>query len=182
MAAMQKKEGPLVSARVVLKLGDDISTDVIYPGRYMATVLPAETPRYAFADFAEFNARLQNREIAPGSVVVAGSNFGCGSSREQAASALKGHDLVVIARGFGRIFLQNAVNLGLKVLACPALEANEGDELEITGDHVRNTATNRCYDLQPLPAARRAIIDAGGLISYTRERLLKLQTAGPDIR
>ena len=55
--------------------------------------------------------------------MIAGSNFGCGSSREQAASALKGHGLVIIARGFGRIFLQNAVNLGLKILVCPALEA-----------------------------------------------------------
>ena len=63
------------SARVVLKLGDDISTDAIYPGRYMATVLPAETPRYAFADLAGFNARLQKKEIAPGSIVIGGLEF-----------------------------------------------------------------------------------------------------------
>jgi 3-isopropylmalate/(R)-2-methylmalate dehydratase small subunit len=140
----------------------------------MATVLPSETPQYAFADLPEFNARLRNREIAPGSIVVAGSNFGCGSSREQAASTLKGHGLVIIARGFGRIFLQNAVNLGLKILVCPALEAEAGDELEITGDQVLNMTTNKSYDLQPLPAARRAIIDAGGLIPYTRERLVRM--------
>ena len=69
-------------AKVVLKLGDDISTDIIYPGRFMATVLPSETPQYAFADHAEFNARLRAGEIPAESVVVAGHNFGCGSSRE----------------------------------------------------------------------------------------------------
>jgi 3-isopropylmalate/(R)-2-methylmalate dehydratase small subunit len=175
MASMEEKDGP-AAARVVLKLGDDISTDAIYPGRYMATVLPSETPRFAFADFAEFNARLRNKQIAPGGIVVAGSNFGCGSSREQAASTLKGHNLVIIARGFGRIFLQNAVNLGLKILVCPALEANEGDELEIRDDQVLNKTLNKSYAVQPLPAARRAIIDAGGLIPYTRARLLKTQT------
>ena len=135
---MEKTGGPAAAARVVLKLGDDISTDAIYPGRFMATVLPSETPQYAFADYPEFNARLQRREIAPGSVIIAGSNFGCGSSREQAASALKGCDLVIIAGGYGRIFLQNAVNLGLRTLVCPALDAEEGDELEISSDRVLN--------------------------------------------
>jgi 3-isopropylmalate/(R)-2-methylmalate dehydratase small subunit len=175
MAAIERKDGPITFGKVVLKLGDDISTDAIYPGRYMATVLPSETPLYAFADLPEFNVRLRNKEVAPGGIVIAGSNFGCGSSREQAASALKGCDLVIIARGFGRIFLQNAVNLGLEILVCPALEANEGDELKVAGDHVFNIATNKRYDLQPLPAARRAIIEAGGLIPYTRARLLKMQ-------
>jgi 3-isopropylmalate/(R)-2-methylmalate dehydratase small subunit len=158
--------------KVVLKLGDDISTDAIYPGRFMATVLPSETPQYAFADYPEFNARLRRQEISPGSVVVAGLNFGCGSSREQAASTLKGLDLIIIAKGFARIFLQNAVNLGLRTLVCPTIEANEGDELGITGDQIFNITTQRYFALEPLPAARRAIIDAGGLIPYTRKRLL----------
>jgi len=156
-----------------MKLDDDVSTDTIYPGRFMATVLPVETPQYAFADYADFNSRLRNRQIPPGSVVVAGSNFGCGSSREQAASALKGYDLVIIARSFARIFLQNAVNLGLRILVCPALEASEGDDLGIDRDRVVNKRTGKSFPLQPLPAARSAIIAAGGLIPYTRERLLK---------
>ena len=176
MAAIEQKDGPITSGKVVLKLGDDISTDAIYPGRYMATVLPSETPLYAFADLPEFNMRLRNKAVAPCSVVIAGSNFGCGSSREQAASALKGCDLVIIARSFGRIFLQNAVNLGLKILVCPALEANDGDELRVSGDQVFNVTTNKGYALQPMSAARRAIIDAGGLIPYTRTRLLNMQT------
>jgi 3-isopropylmalate/(R)-2-methylmalate dehydratase small subunit len=95
-------------AKVVLKLGDDISTDIIYPGRYMATVLPRETPQYAFADYAEFNARLRQGEIPAGSIIVGGKNFGCGSSREQAASCLKGPELVIVAKHFARIFLQNS--------------------------------------------------------------------------
>jgi 3-isopropylmalate/(R)-2-methylmalate dehydratase small subunit len=176
MAAIEQKDGPIACGKVVLKLGDDVSTDAIYPGRYMATVLPSETPLYAFADLPEFNVRLRNKEVAPGSIVIAGSNFGCGSSREQAASALKGCGLVIIARGYGRIFLQNAVNLGLNILVCPALEANEGDEMKVAGDQVFNLTTNKGYALQPLTVARRAIIDAGGLIPYTRARLLKMQT------
>jgi 3-isopropylmalate/(R)-2-methylmalate dehydratase small subunit len=139
----------------------------------MATVLPSETPQYAFADYPEFNARLRRQEIPSGSVVVAGSNFGCGSSREQAASAMKGFDLVIIAGSFARIFLQNAVNLGLKTFVCPTIEASEGDELEITGDQIFNKTTQKYFALEPLPAARRAIIDAGGLIPYTRQRLLR---------
>ncbi len=160
-------------ARVVLKLGDDISTDIIYPGRFMATVLPTETPQYAFADFPEFNARLKNGEIPPGSVVVAGKNFGCGSSREQAASTLKGHELVIVAKNFARIFLQNAINLGLKVVVCPEIEAEEGNELEILPDKIINKTTGKEFKVEPLPKARQAIIDAGGLIPYTRKLLME---------
>ncbi len=157
----------------VLTLGDDVSTDAIYPGRYMATVLPAETPQYAFADHTEFNRRLNARHVPPGSVIVAGQNFGCGSSREQAASCLKGHKLTVVARGFARIFLQNAINLGLRTIVCPTIEAAEGDELEITPTEVINRTTARSYPTVALPAARQAIIDAGGLIPYARARLMR---------
>ncbi len=159
-------------AKVVLKLGDDISTDIIYPGRYMATVLPGETPQYAFADHTEFNARLKKGEIPPGSVIVAGKNFGCGSSREQAASCLKGPDLVIVAKHFARIFLQNSINLGLRTVICPEIEADEGDELEITAEKVINKTKGKTFDVIPLPKARQAIIDAGGLIPYTRQRVL----------
>ena len=160
-------------AKVVFKLGNDISTDIIYPGRFMATVLPTETPQYAFADYAEFNARLKKKEVAPGDAIVAGLNFGCGSSREQAASCLKGYDLAVVAKGFARIFLQNAINLGLNTIICPEIEANEGDELEITREVVINKTSGKTFKIQPLPKARQAIIDAGGLIPYTRKRVLE---------
>ena len=158
-------------ARVVFTVGDDVSTDVIYPGRYMATVLPSETPQYAFADDAKFVARAKAGEIPPGSVLVGGRNFGCGSSREQAASCLKGYELTIVARGFARIFLQNAVNLGLRVVTAPEVQASEGDELEIAENAVANKTTGRTYAVVPLPPARQAVIDAGGLIPYTRKRL-----------
>ncbi|MCU0612048.1 MAG: hypothetical protein MUE60_09705, partial [Candidatus Eisenbacteria bacterium] len=116
-------------AKVVLTLDDDVSTDTIYPGRFMATVLPTETPQFAFADYAEFNKKIKNKELAPGSVIVAGWNFGCGSSREQAASCLNGPGLVVVAKAFARIFLQNSINLGLRTVICPEIEASEGDDL-----------------------------------------------------
>lgn len=160
-------------AKVVLKLGDDISTDIIYPGRFMATVLPSETPQYAFADMTEFNARLKAGGVPPGSVIAAGKNFGCGSSREQAASTLKGYDLVIVARNFARIFLQNSINLGLRTVVCPLIEASEGDELEIGPAAVVNATTGKSFPVEPLPKARQAIIDAGGLIAYTRKRVLE---------
>jgi 3-isopropylmalate/(R)-2-methylmalate dehydratase small subunit len=160
-------------SKVVLKLGDDVSTDIIYPGRFMATVLPGETPQFAFADNIAFNTRLRRKEILPQSIIVGGKNFGCGSSREQAASCLKGPDLVIVAKHFARIFLQNSINLGLNTVICPDIEANEGDELEISAKKVINKTTGRSFDVIPLPNARQAIIDAGGLISYTRQRLLK---------
>ena len=157
--------------KVVLKLADDVSTDIIYPGRFMATVLPDETPQYAFADETGFNARLRAGEIPKGSIIVAGRNFGCGSSREQAASCIKGHDLVVVARHFGRIFLQNSINVGLSLIICPQIDASEGDQLELTADVIRNVTLDRSFEIQPLPQARQAIIDAGGLIPYTRRLL-----------
>ena len=159
-------------ATVVYTLGDDISTDVIYPGRYMATVLPTETPQFAFADDAALNGKLKAKEIPPASVIVAGKNFGCGSSREQAVSCLKGYDLTIIARGFARIFLQNAINLGLRVVTCPTLEASLGDQLEVGTAEVINRNTGKRYATVPLPASRQAIIDEGGLIPYTRQRLV----------
>ncbi len=172
MPANNRKE---VVGKVVLKLNDDVSTDTIYPGRFMATMLPGETPQFAFADHPEFNARLRNQEIPRGSIVVGGANFGCGSSREQAASTLKGHGLVVVAQSFARIFMQNAVNLGLQIFTSSKLEAGEGDELEITGSHVINRTTKKQFALELLPAAKRDVIAAGGLIAYTRERLMRKQ-------
>ena len=160
-------------SHVVLALGDDVSTDVIYPGRYMATVLPTETPQFAFADLAAFNARLRAKQVPQGSFIVAGKNFGCGSSREQAVSTLKGYELVIIAKGFGRIFTQNAVNLGLNLVEAPGIAAAEGDELEIQGDEVINVSRGERFPIVPLPPARQALIAAGGLIAYTRRRLME---------
>ncbi|MBK6900869.1 MAG: 3-isopropylmalate dehydratase [bacterium] len=160
--------------KVVLKLGKDISTDDIYPGRFMATVLPTETPQFCFHDRTEFNAQLKAGAIPAGSLVVADENFGCGSSREQAVSTIRGHELVIVARSIARIFLQNAINLGLSLVICPTIEAEVGDELELASGKVRNRTSGREFDAVPLPPARQAIVDAGGLIPYTRKKLLEL--------
>jgi 3-isopropylmalate/(R)-2-methylmalate dehydratase small subunit len=163
-------------AQVVYKLGDDISTDVIYPGRFMATVLPAETPQFVFADDAAFNGKLKVKQIPPGSVVIGGKNFGCGSSREQAVSCLKGHELIIVAKDFARIFLQNGINLGLRIVSCPTIEAAEGDDLEITAVEVVNKTSGKRFPVVALPKSRQAIMDAGGLIPYARKRLLERAT------
>jgi 3-isopropylmalate/(R)-2-methylmalate dehydratase small subunit len=159
-------------AKVAIKLGADISTDIIYPGRFMATVLPSETPQYAFADM-DFNKKLKAREVEPGSFIVADKNFGCGSSREQAASCLTGWGLKVIAKNYARIFLQNSINVGLYMVICPDIEANEGDDLEIENGNVVNKTSGKSYTIVPLPKARQAIIDAGGLIPFARKLVLE---------
>ncbi|HSP14729.1 MAG TPA: 3-isopropylmalate dehydratase [Thermoanaerobaculia bacterium] len=166
------------TTRLAWKLGDDVSTDIIYPGRYMATVLPTETPQYAFADVADLNKGLVSGQIPRGSAIVAGRNFGCGSSREQAASTLKGYDLVIVAKAFARIFLQNAINLGLRTIVCPDIEAGVGDELELAEDRVINRTSGKSFATVPLSRSRQAIIDAGGLISYARQKLTESRRTG----
>lgn len=161
------------SANVVFIGDSDISTDIIYPGRFMATVLPSETPQYAFADNVPFNTKLKSGQVPKGSIIVAGSNFGCGSSREQAASTLKGYELTIVAKGFARIFLNNAVNLGLRTIICPSIEASENDMLEIYDDKIMNKTTGNSFPVEPLPKLRQQIIDAGGLIPYTRKRVIE---------
>ena len=168
---------PRPTTRLAWKLGDDVSTDILYPGRYMATVLPTETPQFAFADIAELNKALVSGAIPKGSTIVAGKNFGCGSSREQAVSTIKGYDLTVIARGFARIFLQNSVNLGLRTVVCPDFEGDVGDELVVEADRVTNVTSGKTFDVIPLSATRQALIDAGGLIAYTRQQVLARRSA-----
>ena len=165
-------------SRVLFAVGDDVSTDVLYPGRYMATVLPSETPQYAFANDPEFNALLKKRNYPAGSVIVAGKNFGCGSSREQACSTLKGYEVTIVASDIARIFLQNSINLGLNIITAPGVEASEGDEVFVEGAKVVNRTTGKSWDVVPLPPARQAIIDAGGLIAFTRKRMLEAQARG----
>jgi 3-isopropylmalate/(R)-2-methylmalate dehydratase small subunit len=159
--------------KVIYKVGDDISTDIIYPGRYMATVLPTETPQYAFDDMRDLNKMLNDKPKSEPALLVCGKNFGCGSSREQAASTLKGHNLTIIARDFARIFLQNSINLGLNTVICPEIDAEVGDEIVIENDKVNNLTKNISFDIIPLPAARKAIVEHGGLIPYTQMLLRK---------
>jgi 3-isopropylmalate/(R)-2-methylmalate dehydratase small subunit len=159
--------------KVIYLFGNDISTDAIYPGRYMATVLPSETPQFCFADYTDLNKKLNSKEYPAGSVIIGGNNFGCGSSREQAASTILGHGLIVIAKDFARIFLQNAINLGLNLITCPDIVADLDDEIEVTGDKVINKTKNLEFYTIPLPAARLSIVEAGGLVAYTRKKVIQ---------
>lgn len=160
-------------AKVIYSFGNDISTDIIYPGRFMATVLPSETPQFAFADNEDLNSILVNKNYPESAVIAGGKNFGCGSSREQAVSTLKGHGLTIVAKHFSRIFLQNSVNLGLRTVISPDFEAEQGDDLEILQDKVINKTSGKEYAIIPHAPAKQKIIDAGGLIAYTRAKLLE---------
>ena len=112
--------------KVVLKLGDDVSTDIIYPGRFMATVLPAETPQFAFADNAEFNRKLKAKEIPAGGVIVGGKNFGCGSSREHAPWALDQFGFrAIIAPSYADIFFNNSFKNGLLPIVLPEVQVDQ---------------------------------------------------------
>ena len=83
----------------------------------------------------------------------------------------QGPELIIVARDFARIFLQNGINLGLRMIVCPDIEAAEGDELELSADALVNKTSGRQFKVEPMPRSRQVIIDAGGLIAYTRKRL-----------
>jgi len=155
----------------VWKYGDNINTDVIFPGKYTYTLMPPEEmARHALEDLdPEFAS-----QVRPGDVIVAGRNFGCGSSREQAAACLKAAGIqAVIARSFARIYFRNAINLGLPVIQCPeAVEALEkGDEIEVDLAAGEIRSAKGRFHFPPFPESVVGILKAGGLIAYTREKL-----------
>lgn len=153
----------------VWKFGDDIDTDAIIPGRYLIMNTPEELAPYAFEGVRPEFAK----EVKENDIIVAGNNFGCGSSREHAPIALKGTKIgCVIAKSFARIFFRNAINIGVALLECPDTDRIEdGDELEVdfaTGI-IENRTKGEKYQAIPLPDFVRGIMDAGGLIEYTRQ-------------
>jgi 3-isopropylmalate/(R)-2-methylmalate dehydratase small subunit len=157
------------------KFGDDVNTDAIIPAIYLVTTDVAELGAHAMegSDQPDFVTR-----VAKGDVVVAGENFGCGSSREHAPIALLGAGVsCVIAKSFARIFFRNAINIGLPLLDCPeAADAiAPGDEVEVhlaTGT-ITDTTTGAVYHAQPMPDFMQAIFDAGGLVEFAKQRLSK---------
>lgn len=155
----------------VWKYGDDVNTDVIFPGKYTYTVSdPAEMGEHALEDLdPEFRSRVQ-----PGDVIVAGKNFGCGSSREQAVTCLVAKGVgAIIAQSFARIYYRNCINNALPVITCPeAVEALEsGDEIEVDLEAGEIRCATGDFTFPPLPEAVMGIFEAGGLIPYTRKRL-----------
>lgn len=156
------------------KFGHDIDTDVIIPARYLNTSDPAELARHCMEDAdPSFAARVQ-----PGDIIVAGKNFGCGSSREHAPLAIKACGVsCVIAASFARIFYRNAFNIGLPILESPeaAADIQQGDEVEVDlgSGTITNLTRGRQYRAAPVPPFMQEIIAAGGLINYVRRRLEK---------
>ncbi|BAI63064.1 3-isopropylmalate dehydratase small subunit [Methanocella paludicola SANAE] len=151
------------------KFGDDVDTDAIIPGRFLIINDAKELAKHAFE-----GVRPDFRP-SPGDVVVAGENFGCGSSREHAPLALKGAGIkCVIAKSFARIFFRNSVNIGLPMLECEdAGRISDGDVLEVEGDVIRNLTKGETYRTAPLPEFLEEIVRAGGLIEYAREIVAK---------
>jgi 3-isopropylmalate/(R)-2-methylmalate dehydratase small subunit len=157
----------------VWKYGDNINTDVIFPGRYTYKLMePAEMASHALEDLDPEFAR----KVKPGDVIVAGRNFGCGSSREQAAACLKYAGVqAIVAKSFARIYFRNAINLGLPVLQCPeAVEAfRTGDEIEIDLGAGKIISSSRVFNFFALPGSVLGIVEAGGLIEYTKQKLAR---------
>ena len=154
------------------KFGDNVNTDEIIPARYLNTTDPQELAAHCMEDAApEFV-----RKVKPGDIIVAGRNFGCGSSREHAPLAIKAAGIsCVIASSFARIFFRNAINTGLPIVECPELvaEVSEGDvvEVDLERGKMRLEASDREFIVEPFPEELRAIIAAGGLMRFVSRQV-----------
>ncbi len=154
------------------KFGDDIDTDAIIPARYLNTSDPAELAKHCMEDAdPEFV-----KKMSKGDIIVAGENFGSGSSREHAPISIKACGIsCVIAKSFARIFFRNCFNIGLPILEAPEAvdEIEEGDELEInfqTGE-IKNLIKNKIFKAQPIPDFMQELVKKGGLLNYVVERV-----------
>jgi len=156
----------------VFKYGADVNTDVIIPARYLNVSDPAELAKHCMEDIdATFLEKVK-----PGDIIMATTNFGCGSSREHAPLAIKAAGVsCVIAASFARIFFRNAINIGLPLLECPEAVENtdSGDVLEVdlSEGRIKNVTKGRVFTAKPYPDFMSELISAGGLIEYTKKRL-----------
>lgn len=158
--------------------GDDVDTDVIIPARRLVSGDAAELGRYCMEDadpeFAD--------KISPGDIIVAGENFGCGSSREHAPLAIRGAGCsCVIAASFARIFFRNAINTGLPIFECPEAVASvrEGDEIEVdpAAGVILNRRSGESYPVAPFPPFLQELVRRGGLAPYVRDELARRREA-----
>lgn len=152
--------------------GRDVDTDVIIPARYLNTSEPAELAKHCLEDL---DSEFVNK-VRTGDVLVAGENFGCGSSREHAPIAIKAAGVsVVIAKSFARIFYRNAINTGLPIMEAPeAVDAiSDGDTVSVDADTGRivDETTGAVFQAQPFPPFVKDIIEKGGLIAAVREKV-----------
>lgn len=156
------------------KYGDNVDTDVIIPARYLNTSEPSELAKYCMEDIDKDFAK----EVQPGDIIVAGDNFGCGSSREHAPIAIKAAGVnIVIAKTFARIFFRNAINIGLVILMNDKLpdETSKGDELDVDVEKgiIKNLTTGKEYTTTAYTGSIKELIDVGGLVNYTKAKLGK---------
>ncbi|KDR94454.1 3-isopropylmalate/(R)-2-methylmalate dehydratase small subunit [Peptoclostridium litorale DSM 5388] len=156
----------------VFKYGDNVDTDVIIPARHLNTSDPAELAKYCMEDIDKsFAGRVQK-----GDVIVAGENFGCGSSREHAPIAIKASGIsCVIASSFARIFYRNSFNIGLPIFECEeaSKRIDDGDKISVDFETgiIKNITKAEEYRAQPLPEFMRSIIDADGLLNYIKKQV-----------
>lgn len=155
------------------KFGNDIDTDVIIPGRYLVINDPEELAKHLFEGIRpEFAS-----SVRPGDVIVAGTNFGCGSSREHAPLAIKAAGVeAVVARSFARIFFRNSINIGLPLLICADAERiDDGDSVvvDISNGVVENITKRESYPTTPLPPFLQEIVRSGGLLNYTKKQVVR---------
>jgi len=156
----------------VHKFGANVDTDVIIPGVYLTLTEPGELAKHCMEGIDSQFAQ----KVEKGDIIVADTNFGCGSSREHAPIAIKASGIsCVIAKSFARIFFRNAINIGLPLLECPqaADETEAGDilEVELESGKIRNITKDRLYQAKPYPDFMLELISAGGLIEHTRKKL-----------
>ncbi len=157
----------------VFKFGNDVNTDEIIPARYLNTSDPQQLAAHVMEDAdPTFPSRVK-----PGDVLVAGRNFGCGSSREHAPLALKTAGVAcVVAESFARIFYRNAFNIGLPILECPeaaaAVQAGTVLEIDAGTGTIRDRTTGRTYTAAPIPPFMQELVAAGGLMAYMKNKLL----------
>jgi 3-isopropylmalate/(R)-2-methylmalate dehydratase small subunit len=156
----------------VHKYGADVNTDVIIPARYLSISEPAELARHCMEDIdSDFLKRVK-----PGDIIVATTNFGCGSSREHAPLAIKAAGIsCIIAKSFARIFFRNAINIGLPLLECDEavdkIKAGDILEVDLSRGKIRNLTRGMTFTAKPYPDFMSELISAGGLIKYTKKRL-----------
>ena len=155
----------------VHKFGANVDTDAIIPSLYANLTVPSELGEHCMEGIVPGFAK----NVKSGDIIMATSNFGCGSSREVAPISIKGAGIsCVIAKTFARIFFRNAINISLPLLECPEAVENtsQGDELEIdlASGTIRNITKDKIFSAAPYPDFIRSIIEAGGLIAYTRKR------------
>ncbi len=162
----------MIMREKAIKYGDNVDTDVIIPARYLNTAEEKELARHCFEDMdKDFKEKVKERKI-----IVAGHNFGCGSSREHAPVSIKASGVkAIIASSFARIFFRNAINIGLPVIESRQASSfiQDGDDLEIdlSSGKIKDITKDKMFDVEPLPEFIQMIISSGGYINFAKENI-----------